>query len=364
MDLTGKIAQANGRLKSANIKVRIVQRGDRISLVATLPPKPGTAKNHPHQQRLSPGIDATPLGLKQAEAKAKEISALLNQKRFTWDDYLHEKTESKTVADWAEILEKQYFSERGDTPAARTTWKNDYLQVIGKLPMEQPITIDTLEKLIFTTEPNSRSRRRYALACAILADCAGLTHNLRKLVGKYSTSSLNPRNLPSDKLIAEQFEQIKDPCWQWVYGVMACYGLRNHEVFVIDLEDYPIAFVHRGKTGERYVWALYPEWAEQCGLSVLKVPAVTGRNNGDLGNRVTKAFQRSGVPFSPYNLRHAWAVRSLEFGLDISLASAQMGHSVAVHSKIYHHWITKDVHQRAMNLILNNPNRPMPPSLN
>lgn len=142
---------------------------------------------------------------------------------------------------------------------------------------------------------------------------------------------------------------------------MCTYGLRNHEVFFVDLEEFPIAWINRGKTNERYVWPLYPEWAYDWKLKDMLIPDCSGRANKDFGSRITHAFKRLQVPFSPYNLRHAWAVRSLEFGLDLSLAAAQMGHSVRVHSETYHHWINREVHQRAMNLLLNNPNRPLPP---
>ena len=189
----------------------------------------------------------------------------------------------------------------------------------------------------------------------------GIDHNLKKYIGDYSPQRVAPRSLPSDLDIVLGYESISNPQWQWAYGIMATYGLRNHEVFFTDLEEYPIAWVNRGKTNERYVWPLFPEWAEAWKLVKMLVPDCEGKAHKDYGNRVTHAFARIKIPFSPYNLRHAWAIRSLEFGLDLSLAASQMGHSVRVHSETYHHWIKKDVHQRAMNLILARPDRPLPP---
>lgn len=87
---------------------------------------------------------------------------------------------------------------------------------------------------------------------------------------------------------------------------------------------------------------------------------IGGKPNSDLGNRVY-AFKRLDVPFQPDDLRHAWAVRALEFGLDMSLAVAQMAHRVKVHADIYHHWISEDVHQRAFSALLNRSDRPRPP---
>jgi len=66
------------------------------------------------------------------------------------------------------------------------------------------------------------------------------------------------------------------------------------------------------------------------------VPEVTARRSSDLGERLSHYFRRwAKIPFPPYDLRHCWAVRTLEFGLDVSLAAAQMGHSVQVHTELY-----------------------------
>jgi hypothetical protein len=37
--------------------------------------------------------------------------------------------------------------------------------------------------------------------------------------------------LPSDEVIVEWYDRIPNPTWRYVYGIMATYGLRNHEVF-------------------------------------------------------------------------------------------------------------------------------------
>lgn len=40
-----------------------------------------------------------------------------------------------------------------------------------------------------------------------------------------------------------------------------------------------------------------------------------------------------------YNLRHAWAVRSIRAGLNASLAAKCMGHALGVHHSTYHRWL-------------------------
>lgn len=148
---------------------------------------------------------------------------------------------------------------------------------------------------------------------------------------------------------------------------MATYGLRNHEIFYLDLDALQkapgiIRVTDEAKTEEHRVWPCYPEWWERWKLWEVKIPEVTGRTNSELGHRMTVQFKRYEVPFNPYDLRHAWAVRTLYFGWDISLAAAQMGHSVAVHNTVYHRWITEQHHQRAFDILMNRPDRPQPPA--
>jgi hypothetical protein len=39
--------------------------------------------------------------------------------------------------------------------------------------------------------------------------------------------------------IAYHRDKLTNPAWQWVYGMMATYGLRNHEVFFLTLQNFP-----------------------------------------------------------------------------------------------------------------------------
>jgi integrase len=77
---------------------------------------------------------------------------------------------------------------------------------------------------------------------------------------------------------------------------------------------------------------------------------------------VTVWFNRHSI-FTPYNLPHCWAIRTWEFGLDISLAAQQMGHSAKVDSELYHHWISQQHHQRAFELMSGKSDRPQVPTI-
>lgn len=352
----------NQRLRQANIRLTIEQNGNRLCLRGTFPPKPNGHIQKTHQQRLSLHVAATPQGLKFAEAKAKEVSAQLDFKVFNWADFLSVNDQLPTIGELIQQFKKDYFVKRKETPQSLLTWQEDYQKPFNRLPNNSIISVEILTKIITQIEPDTRQRKRFTLAYAKLADFAGLEHQLRSLGGCYSSKRVTPRSVPSDLLIAQTYDIIPTN-WRWAYGILATYGLRNHELFFIDLEDYPVIFVNRGKTGERYVWPIYPEWGTMWNLDKFSLPQCSGKTHGDLGHRVSQAFRRSGCPFSPYNLRHAWAIRSLEFGLNISLAAAQMGHSLTVHSQTYHHWISRATHERAMKLLLERSDRPKPPNL-
>jgi integrase len=360
--MEGRLAQANGRLKASNVGVSIEAVGNRLYLRSTFPPKPNSGRAKPSQQRLTLGYHANPAGLKLAEQEARKVGALLDCHEFSWEPYLKAVVVKESIADWVSRFEADYFIRRARSPKSETTWRDDYLKVFASLPPDETITLQLLTSAIIATEADSRTRRRFVDVLSRFAQFAGLETNFKPLKGNYSPSKVTPRDLPTDATIAEWRERIPNPKWRYVYGLIATYGLRPHEVFHCNLDKFPVLQVEEStKTGQRRIYPFYPEWLEQWNLREETLPKVSGRNNSDLGSRVSHQFKRYEVPFPPYHLRHAWAVRSMEFGLDISLAAQQMGHSVRVHSEIYHAWISEEVHQRAYEALMLRADRPLPP---
>lgn len=68
-----KIDEINARLKRANFGIQVCQRGDRLSLRATLPPKPNSVIRQPHQQWLTLGVYANDAGFAYAETEAYKV---------------------------------------------------------------------------------------------------------------------------------------------------------------------------------------------------------------------------------------------------------------------------------------------------
>lgn len=359
---------------------QIERRGQRLNLRGQLPPRPGSTRLRPHQQRLSLGFPATAAGLKQAEQEVKIIAAQLIQKTFDWRNYLHGcggRLDQKSLAEQIQAFEQHFLNqpERASNPAStKTTWESAYAPYLRKLMAiaEATPTLSLPEVIYATvrsTKVNSRSRQVCCTALDALATFLNLElpTALKSFWGEYGVSRTQSRHLPSDELIVATWEKIPNPAWQFVYALMATYGLRNHEVFFCDYSallqgdsEATVRVLSTTKTGEHEVWPFYPEWVEQFNLRTIELPIIqTDLNQTTLqriGQRVTSQFRRYGIPFSPYDLRHAWAIRTIHFGLSDTVAAKMMGHSVAVHTRTYHQWITRRDQQQAVAAALRRRN--------
>ncbi|MEH2189798.1 MAG: site-specific integrase [Nostoc sp.] len=300
------------------------------------------------------------------------LSLKLDTKTFDWNDYLKSELPNnrvKTIGEWIQEFEKDYFQRKQRNFKTESTWRVEYRTVFKMLPVHETLNTEALKQAILTTTPDTRTRKRFCLTLKLLAKFAGLDFNPDSYSGNYSYRSRQIRSLPTDKLIFECHSSLDNVKWQWVLGMLATYGLRNHEVFFLDLEQLragnKIITVLAGKTGYRKIWPFHPEWLELFGLPNVKIPDIDlNRSNSEIGATVSQRFRRNdGLPFKVYDLRHAWAIRTLEYGLDVTLAAQQMGHSLSVHSNLYHAWINAGHHQRAFDLAISKSDRPHPPEL-
>jgi integrase len=353
-----KIDEINARLKRANFGIQVCQRGDRLSLRATLPPKPNSVIRQPHQQWLTLGVYANDAGFAYAETEAYKVGSLLAVKGFDWGIYDQPLTFGEAIANF----EKDYFDRRARTPKSLTTWHGDYYQILKRLPPEEIIDEQSIIDLVLGTQPDTKTRIRAVMVLNCFSKFIGLSLDLSRYRPVRKVKS-KPRSLPDDNLIVTVRNNINNLQWRYAYGLMATYGLRNHELFYLDFSNFPILFVEDGKTGSRDIFPVYPEWVDQWHLDQFDLPNCTGKTNADLGNRVTRAFIRQGVPFNPYSLRHRYAVRCLEFGIDTSITARQMGHSLKVHTEIYHQWIDRNITLKIYEGLINKSDRPKPPLL-
>ncbi|HIK44319.1 MAG TPA: site-specific integrase [Leptolyngbyaceae cyanobacterium M65_K2018_010] len=378
--LDGAIAKLNQRLKAARLGLRVERRGDRLALRGTLPPRPGSGRTRPHQQRIPLGLPATKAGLKQIEQEAKVIAARLIERRFSWADYLPtpEPVDPETVPLEEQVAQFQAHllhcpgADVAAQASLKTTWEKAYAPYLKKLlnQASQHPRQSLGEAIIATLEALPVQTRSRQVGCTALKAFAEFHHialprSIDDLWGSYGSHRTQRRELPSDEDILTWFDRIPNPAWQTVYGLMAAYGLRNHEVFFCDRSELlggdpeaRITVLATTKTGLHDVWPFYPEWVDRFGLRQGGLPAI----NTDLstttlqrvGQQVALQFKRYGIPFAPYDLRHAWAVRTIHVGLPDTVAARMMGHSVAIHTRTYHRWITLRDQRQAVRAALHN----------
>jgi integrase len=338
-----------------------------------LPPKPEAKCSKPHQQHIPLDLKTTPEGLRRAEAEAKKVGAALDLKEFNWANYplrAATKTAPQTVADWLAAFEGHYFADRKRTLKIESSFKAAYYDYLKRLPQAQLLTAAVLERGIKATEPDSCTRKAICFAYKSFGAFAGIDVSFinKKVRGNYSSLKPAPRVLPTDETIVEVFFQIPNLNWRWVFGMMAVFGLRPHEVFHLDTQELEqggrvLKVLDDTKTGYREVLPLHSEWIDQFDLRHKRLPniQVVGKNNQALGAKISCGFRRYKVPFPPYNLRHSYAVRCVAFGFHESMAARWMGHSVAIHTGTYHQWISGPTEQAVFERSMQNPNRPKPP---
>jgi integrase len=357
------LKEVNSRLRSGKAGVTVSPVGGMLYLRATLPPKPGSNKQSPYQQRISLGVRLNPPGVKRAEAEALKLSSELALDKFDWRNWQNDKQKQspKTIADWVKDFETHYFSRRERNPKSTTTWEKDYKIPYARLPQHRQLGADVLIETALTYEPDTRSRQRACTAYGRLAKFAGIDVQMSQYRGRYSPKSVNPRDLPSDEKILELIEGMQNPRWRFLMLLMTIYGLRDHEVFYVDLEGLQIApgvctvtesdglsLDDGGKTGWREVWPYPADWWEKYlkGQTII-LPKLTAKKNSDYGMRISQYFKRKKLPIVPYDLRHAWAARTAVAGLDPAIAAKMMGHDLSVHTRVYHQFISRASFQAA-----------------
>lgn len=364
MGKTTTVAAINERLTAAGTGVKLEQRGNRLSLRATLPSKDGISErvmsesispkiSRRKQQRISLNLIASSSTLKYAEAKAMALSVSLAMGTFKWIDWIQEpsiSSENLTAGDWVEKyrieLEHQgKFKDPDD-------WKQYYFSVFKKLDLDKKLNSENIMAAVLSAAPNTRQRSQNCYRLGQLAIFAGIEVDLKPYRGDYSSHSKKiTRNIPTDIEIVQIRDSIvtgnrrlkATSCWQYVFSLLAVYGLRAHEAFFCEIESEPPyrCFVREGKTGARTVLPLYPEWAEAWRVWEKNLPVVKlGDTHRRLGEATVKAFIYYKLPVKAHSLRHAWCLRgSVKFRIPIRIMAQMAGHSPAQHLNTYSRYL-------------------------
>ncbi|MEL6165523.1 MAG: site-specific integrase, partial [Cyanobacteria bacterium J06628_3] len=155
--------------------------------------------------------------------------------------------------------------------------------------------------------------------------------------------------------------------YKLAYGLLAIYGLRPREIvnkpdfnWLLSSDNIRNTFkVHAdNKTGYREVVPFVLEWVDLFDIKneenirlfqETMVGCTTSRELHLKVGLISSNFVRSKIPFQPYDLRHACAIRAHLQGVPIKAASDNLGHTVEMHTKVYQHWFGFDNRVKAFN---------------
>ena len=378
MNLGKELLNINNALSEKGVKLRIEQRGGKLNLRGPLPCR--TNKGITRIQRLSLGLPSNQEGLKEAAKKLQLILLQLDHNQFEWKHWLKSIDKKETLKNCSDSyqaiknFESSFFKDpirERSRSGTITTWKGAYLPYLRrllKIEGEKKIKLDIklFNETLKSYQENTRSRQQCGIALGAFAKYLeiSLPENWKLHAGGYGLNKARFRDLPSDELIKEYWHKIPNKRWRLAYGLMATYGLRNHEIFFCDLScfsginKYILRILPNTKTGEHQAWPFHPEWVELFELEELQAgQEALPKVNVDLaktslqqiGKRVAEQFRRYQLPIKPYDLRHAWAIRTIHIGLPDSVSARMMGHSTNIHTRNYHHWITLRDQQKAVD---------------
>ncbi len=354
----GKLESALQKANDALDRVTIRQKGGRLYLRATLPPKPDDGDS-PKQYEISTGAPFSPEGLAIAKGKAMEIEGLLLRERFDWSLFLKGKQKPpETIGDWLDKFEEDYWSSRNRSDLGKqSTWQENYRTPFNFLPSSSPLSESVLRATILSqSQAETRKRVNLTTAYQCLANFAGLECNLRPLGKGYKAKG--DRHIPSDEEILEAREAIANPAWRWVFGILATFGIRDHEIFHLDtteLANDTLRVKENTKTGKRLVLPVPTNWCKDWELEKVIFPNFKnkpGTLNKDLGAKISSYFyDHPKIKFTPYGLRDRYAIRCAIAGCSPAIVAQWMGHSIGTHCKHYLKWLNEIDSRQAWELM-------------
>ena len=406
-----QVNEANARLKQigrqgkrATIKVK----GNSLTLVFTY----HDGKGNPQKNVGLGAIPVSAKGIEEAEVIARSVTKRLVSGKFDWDWFndligkdTSEQTKQLTCKEMVEQYKKHYFKQREGNKSVKSGWYIGHDVIEKKLGnLEEPLSLSLVREVIETKENNSNVRAK------VLNGLAGLLKyfdntDYKKVIKDYKANN-NPRpkkrNVPNDKRIIEVYETgfvptnktpkryvYRYPQWQFLYGLLATYGLRVHEAWnianwdepvtlkngdwlTIDVDDddeislqcsggdmiipaildpnnkeYILCIKHATKTGYRMAMPLSPEghdWIEEFNLlQPLNLPDVKdslGKFNKNRGayrctDKTGEWFRNRKYGFAPHDLRHALNHRGHLMGYNPKALADSLGHSMKMNSTGY-----------------------------
>ncbi|MGK7936519.1 MAG: hypothetical protein AB4206_12090 [Xenococcaceae cyanobacterium] len=367
------------------------------------------------QKQKGSGCSYTKDGIREAEKIAAMVTNQLVAGQYSdkWLNSLlgrskpNEAKKQLTCAEMITEYKEYWFRENVRLKSPMGAWTRRFRHLDAKLTRKkEPINEKTIREIIEVTDKNSFARTSTIQALICFCDYFSL-NEFEKIIKHYKAGNkpkTKTREVPSDNLIASIYHLRFEPkpnCpknylhryaqWQFLYGLLATYGLRVHEAWNIANWDKPVtlqdgdwveinlgdddslnlARQHQGgnkvipsitdpnnkrhilaikrdtKTGFRMAIPLSPkgyDWIEEFNLvSKLNLPDIDNpleyENKDGIMRRCTGSvvrwFRRNNYGFSAHALRHAYNHRAHQLGLYAADIADSLGHSITMNQGTY-----------------------------
>lgn len=277
--------------------------------------------------------------------------------------FITRKTKTPVFTGWVALTEQLKQHLTSTNRAIHT----DYQRHIKELSaFKGPVTAHRLQDWVEAVEPDHRDRERRLITLRRIVEMGfeiepNWLEQAKARITFNPVKVLEPRDIPTDDQIVSFIDQMAPRTWQVAFGLIATYGLRNHEVFKLRARpdaDGWIEVSDDSKTGWRAVVPGNSEWVDRWNLVFGDIPKhQEDMPLRELGKKVSRHFTRHrglakwNQP-KTYDLRHAFAARlhtnERFLNLEIEQCAKLMGHSEKIHSKTYLRWCAKDDMKRAL----------------
>ncbi|BAZ45130.1 site-specific recombinase XerD-like protein [Chondrocystis sp. NIES-4102] len=418
------VDEANSRLE------QIGRRGKRAKIVAkrnslTVQFNFNDGNGSPQKNVGLGGIVLNPKGIDEAERIASLVTGQLAANQFTWDWYnaligkdTSEKAKALTCKEMLEEYKAHYFKQRKGNKTPQKSWYEGYRQIEAIISeLDKPISLSVIRQIVDLTENNSLVRTK--TLNGLVAFFKYFDNSDYKTIVKEYKANNKPearnKSVPSDKRIAEVYRTgfevprlgRKDYLhrysqWQFLYGLLATYGLRIHEAWNIanwdkpvtlksgdwvivddgndnetatqhtsgdvvipaildpDNKDHILCIKHTTKTGYRMAMPLSPEgsnWIQEFNLlQPLNLPDIKdplkiqnqGRGSYNCTSQSCRWFRDHKYGFTAHALRHAYNHRGHLLGYNPKVLADSLGHSLQMNSDNYLRHMSAEVKLQGM----------------
>ncbi len=363
------------------------------------------------QKNKGSGCKLNKQGIVDAKRIATIISNQLAANQFSWewfDGLLGKKVKTEKVLTCHEMITEfkaHWFRENKSLKNPESSWYKRFNYLDKVLIDSQSSLDDKVVRAIISETKNNTVTRTFVLQALNLLIQYHKVKEFDELIEGYQRRNNPPKkakDIPSDKeikhifiagfnpgLIPQKKWKYRVKQWQFLYGLLAVYGLRIHEAWHIanwgdpvvlrkgdwvaasfdvdadndelvqyqdddriipaildpDNEQKVLCIKHDTKTGYRMAVPISPlgsDWLKEFELiSEFNLPDIKDalkhlRAGGAIcSQRTCTWFNRRGYGFTPHALRHAYNHRCHQLGINPTVIARSMGHSLSMNQTTY-----------------------------